>query len=109
MTDHEKDREAVEWAVRAAESAATPPYPSDGIATLGVEYMRVVAALAREALAMRERGPVGWVVVQEGESVRDVIEWEAHPHRELAESDAIDEGGHIIPLYAGEPVEVSGE
>lgn len=105
MTDHEKDREAVEWAVRAAESAATPPYPSDGIATLGVEYMRVVAALAREALAMREQGV--WAYWVEGSMASDGICGDLADA--VVERDFLDPGARIIPLYAGEPVEVGDE
>lgn len=105
MTDAEKDREAVEWGVKMAEG--------DWRSESG-DKMRRVLALAREALEMRERGPVGYQV----QTLGDGPKW--YPQSvgyDKADAERICRrwklGGNvtarIVPLYAGTPEEVPND
>lgn len=108
MTESEKDREAVEWMELAIErheeirrmAASAAPGIADDIRT-----ERRLLALAREALAMRERGPVWWTVRHKDGTYLDgdPCIWDRPEYVEC------EEGDEIIPLYAGDPVEVSDE
>lgn len=93
MTDHEKDREAVEWLKTEMRWADMNDLEEHAM------NCRRVLALAREALAMRERGPVWWTVRHKDGTYLDYM-WDRPEYVECEEGDA------IVPLYAGEPVEV---
>ena len=116
MTDHEKDREAVEWleeAIRRNEAMRmATPIMSASIFTEAIAHQRRLLTLAREALATRERGIWAWCVEPDDddeELLPPTVARGGGREAALRHRDEYYPGGRVFPLYAGEPVEVDNE
>lgn len=98
MTDHEKDREAVEEFAAEVED-------SEGWGIhLTEDTLRRILALAQGALAMREREPDAWLI-----SKGDHKWVRVNPPQPGSPVARGESGYRCRPLYAGEPMEVDDE
>ena len=114
MTNAENDREAVEWleeAIRRHEAVRMAvPGPVAPDLTEALAHERRILALAREALAMRERGVWAWCVEPDDDDDELLPPTErggGGREAALRHRDEHHPGGRVYPLYAGEPEESS--